>query len=269
MTRIIPDMAAVEYHAHPAASNSLLSQISRSPLHARAYLDGHREETDALSFGTALHVARLEPGRYATEYGIFDGDARTKEGKANRQAIIDAGKQVIYQKDHDLIVDMMTVLQASDTSQYIAGGLIESSVFWTDPATGMECKCRPDSWLQSDGIVVDLKSADDASPDGFARACAKYRYHVQAAHYMDGTKATRFIFIAQEKKPPYAVGVYELSPESLELGRQMRDQDLQTYASCMRSGVWPGYPSGVSVITLPSWSFHKTESEEIEVEYVK
>ena len=79
--------------------------------------------------------------------------------------------------------------------------------------TGLQCKCRPD-WISADGgILVDLKTTEDASPREFQRSIAKWRYHVQAGWYMAGieaaygTRPSGFIFIAVEKKPPFAVGV--------------------------------------------------------------
>jgi hypothetical protein len=38
----------------------------------------------------------------------------------------------------------------------------------------------------------------------------------------------------------------------------------------MSSNEWPGYPAEIQTITLPAWSFPKSEeSEEVEVSYVE
>jgi hypothetical protein len=113
-----------------------------------------------------------------------------------------------------------------------------------------------------------VKTTEDASPAGFARSVATFRYHVQAAHYLAGTQGKRFVFIAIEKKAPFAVAVYELDPVSLEVGEIARMADLLTYQMCDSSGQWPGYGNEIAPLTLPSWAFPKSESEEIEVEYV-
>lgn len=268
--KIIERMPAAEYHSHPAVSKSVLDKIAKSPLHARAYLDGTRDEpTPAMNFGTALHTCALEPERFADEYAVFTGDRRAKDGKARYEELQARNATIISAADFDAITEMVTSIRHHPTAaQLLQTGIAEASVFWTDHATGLECKCRPDWWAREAGMVVDLKTCEDASPEAFSRSVAAYRYHVQAAHYSNGTGASRFVFIAIEKKAPYAVAVYELDRESLELGRQGRDRDLATYAACARAGVWPGYATKIQELSLPGWAFPKTETEEMEIQYV-
>lgn len=141
-------------------------------------------------------------------------------------------------------------------------GEAEKSVYWNDATTGVLCRCRPD-WWRDDNVIVDLKTTEDASPEGFAKSMANYRYDVQAAYYLDGIqKATRkrpkaFVFIAVEKKPPYGVGVYVLDSDSLELGRAQYQHDLRIYAECVRTGEWPGYGDKIQTISLPAWHANK------------
>jgi hypothetical protein len=254
--KIIENLPSADYHAHPAVSKSVLDKIARSPLHARAYLDGVRDEpTAAMQFGTALHCAVLEPQRFATEYAVFDGDRRTKDGKARYEELRASGTQIISAADRDAISAMvMSVRQHNVADSLLQNGVAEHSVFWPHPATGLDCKCRPDWWLQDDSIVVDLKTCEDASPAAFARSVAAYRYHVQAAHYLAGTQARRFVFIAIEKRAPYAVAVYELDAAALEHGHALRERDLQAYASCHEFGLWPGYPAEIMSLALPKWA---------------
>ena len=94
-------------------------------------------------------------------------------------------------------------------AELLRDGQAEQSFWWDDADTGLRCKCRPD-WLNG-ATVIDLKTTTDASPAGFAKSCATFRYHVQASHYLAGLPAERFIFIAVEKVYPYAVGVYQLA----------------------------------------------------------
>lgn len=138
-----------------------------------------------------------------------------------------------------------------------AKGKAEQSVYWIDAITGQLCRCRPDFWRE-DNIIVDVKTAEDASPEGFAKSIANWRYHVQHAIYVDGVKAAtgkepRFVFLVVEKKPPYAVAVYVLDPESIALGRAEYRRDLQLYAECVRSGQWPGYGEKIQTIGVPQW----------------
>ncbi len=271
---IIENMPSADYHAHPAVSNSLLSQVAKSPLHARAYLDGVRQkQTAAMSFGSLFHTLVLEPHLFHAQYATFSGDRRTKEGKALYAEIEASGKTVISVEDNVTAAFMANAINNHPAASALlkregfSKGLAEASVFWTDDEFGVQCKCRPDLW-RDDGIVVDLKTTDDASLDGFSRSIATYRYHVQAAHYMAGTGAKRFVFVAVEKKAPYAVAVYELDAVALEVGRMLRQSDLMTYAECLRSNTWPGYSTDVTPISIPAWAYPKDELEEVEVNYV-
>lgn len=147
-----------------------------------------------------------------------------------------------------------------------AEGVAEASIYWNDPETGELCRCRPDFWRQ-DGIFVDLKSTLDASPEGFARSLADYRYHVQAPWYLTGGQAAHdagllpdgwqrpraFVFIAVEKSAPYAVAVYSLDAATMELGALQMRADLDTLAECKRTGVWPGYGDKIAALSLPDW----------------
>ncbi len=270
---VIENMPASEYHAHVAVSKSLLDRVSRSPLHARAYLDGDRgEQTPAMKFGEALHTAVLEPRRFMADYRTFDGDRRTKQGKADYEALLATGATILQRGDMTTVEAMSLAIRQHPTAGELLArpGINEASVFWEDASTGIACRCRPDRWLRDLGIVVDVKTTADASPEQFARSIFRYRYHVQAAWYLQGTQAQRFVFIAVEKEWPHAVAVYELDDASLALGYQAAEQDLATLAVCMSSNQWPGYPAEVQTITLPAWSFPKSEdAEEVEVSYVE
>lgn len=262
----VEQMTNAEYHAHPAVSKSVLDRVAKSPKHALAYLNGARKEpTAAMRFGSALHMYVLEPDLFRATYSEFNGDRRTKAGREEYEQIIAIGKQPIQIVEIEQFEKMRASIFTLSCNPIAGKGRIESSVFWTDEASGLECKCRPDWW---DGeTIVDLKSTDDASPEGFARSVAGYRYHVQAAHYMAGTGVKRFVFIAVEKQEPHAVGIYELDEISLEYGQQIRAQELETLAECKRTNIWPGYADGLQTIGLPSWAYKKTE-ETIEVNYV-
>ncbi|URN11311.1 PD-(D/E)XK nuclease-like domain-containing protein [Streptomyces radiopugnans] len=70
-------------------------------------------------------------------------------------------------------------------------GIAERSIYWTDPATGVRCRCRPD-WLRTlPGLTlcVDYKTCRDASPEAIAKAIRDHAYHQQDPWYIDGIEA--------------------------------------------------------------------------------
>jgi exodeoxyribonuclease VIII len=234
-------------------SKSVLDRVAISPAHARAYLDGQRTETTpAMAFGTALHAAVLEPEQYAQTYVTFSGDRRTKQGKEDYAALQASGATIIDSSDAERIAAMSEAIRRHPL--FVDEGMHEASVFDTDEATGLAVKARPDVWIRERGVVFDLKTTEDASPAGFARSVARYRYHVQAAHYMALTGASRFVFFAVEKAQPFCVAAYELDADALSVGRALRDRDLAAMASALEFNTWPGYPAQITTISLPRWA---------------
>ena len=245
-----------DYHADPAISASQLKTVMQSPYHYWSrYLDPDRVAmvpTSAMRFGSLAHCAVLEPDELSKRYQLAP-DRRTKEGKAAVAEMAAAGIEAVSEADMVLAVNMAVAVHGHPTAgALLQSGQAEQSFWWDDIATGMRCKCRPD-WF--DGTtIVDLKTCQDASPTGFAKAVANFGYSIQAAHYLAGTLATRFIFVAVEKNAPYAIGVYELDAEALVHGSIARHNALQRIQDCRAINEWPGYTDGIQTLQLPGWA---------------
>ena len=253
-------MPAAQYHATDAVSASLLKQIAKSPAHAKAYLQQQQEPTAAMLFGTAFHTCVLESERFNDEYAVFTGDKRTKEGKATYEALVANGQTIITATDYATITAMASAIgDHPAASNLVRGdGQTEVSMFWDDDKTGLQCKCRPDIWLGK--VIVDLKTTEDASPEGFARSIQNYGYGIQAAHYLAGSGADSFIFVAVEKKAPYAVAVYELDPLSLDICEKQRRSLLEYWANCREAEMYPAYSDDCQLISLPAWTMKGNEN---------
>ena len=258
------DMPFADYLAVDALSNSGIQRFRRSPAHYQAYLSQPHRDTPALRFGRIIHTATLEPDKCKLAVAP-DVDRRTKDGKAT-WAAFQADNQ-----DADIVTaeEMAAVagIQESITAHPAAHALLahpghaEASFFWTDPASGVQLKGRAD-YLRTDGIIVDLKTTDDASPDNFARSVAKYGYHYQAALYEQGLTAcgidvTGFIFVAGEKSPPFAVACYMLDAESVGSAQADLPGVLRRFADCQQSGLWPAYSTRIETLTLPRWAMNQ------------
>ncbi|UZR29038.1 PD-(D/E)XK nuclease-like domain-containing protein [Methylococcus mesophilus] len=255
-------LPAATYHSDPAVSKSGLDRLAKSPAHYRWWLENREEPTKALILGTAIHTAVLEPDELRTRYAfMLEGlDRRTKEGKAIYAELESGGRTVLSADDEKLVTGVMESVQLHPTaSELLRGGEGMSEVSCFTELEGLNVKCRPD-WLRRDGIVVDLKTTEDASPRGFARSVANYRYQVQAAYYLDCLAATglsphTFVFIAVEKSDPHAVGIYELDAEALELGRELYRRDLALLKHCLATDEWPGYSEDVVSLNVPAWAY--------------
>lgn len=262
------DLPADAYHAHPAVGHSGIVQILRSPAHFRAWLSQRPAPTPAMQFGTAVHMAVLEPERFAEAYAECPPfDRRTKEGKekAAEWEAANAGKLPLSGEQMHSIGRIKAALQQhAGAARLLASGRAEVSAFWHDDATGVECKARADflsGWPDQPHTVVDLKITGNAAADAFARVAVSLGYDVQAALYVDGfrralNRYVRFVFVAVEAEPPHAVAAYEAGEAMLALGRAKCRAALNLLAWCRRNDSWPAYqPDGeIEELEPPRWA---------------
>lgn len=270
------DMPAEAYHAIMAMSAGGLKRMKRSPAHLFGLqIDPNRPAggapTPALVNGSLVHCALFEPDQVQARYFVLppDHDGRTKDGRARVADAEARGLIAITSTQHTAAQAQAAAVRAlPDVAALLADGYPEASAFWLDEATGELCKCRPD-WTSPAGdgvILVDGKTCQDASPDGFGRAIWNLDYHLQAAWYSDGFEAATglrvhgFVFAAVESAWPHVAMPYMLGDDVLDAARRENRRLLTRYAECRRTGVWPGYGAGVQLINLPTWAQRQLES---------
>lgn len=180
-----------------------------------------------------------------------------KHRKANE------GKTIIKAEDFDTCMEMVKKVHAHPRCQEgLLQGVPEQSMYWIDRETGVLCKARPD-FLRTNGVIIDVKTTQDASLKEFEKSIANFRYHVQAAFYIDGLATlfdlnpddVAFVFIAVEKTAPYGISVFRCNHAMVEKGRQLYRRDLELYAKCLRDNHWPSYTHEIQEIGLPAWAW--------------
>jgi len=258
------------YHADPALSHSRLKVIGRSPAHFRWTSDNGSPSSDALDFGKLFHASILEPETVSRDFAVVpEGiDKRTTAGKAAWAKFVEesAGRTIVTASDMKTAAAMAAAINGNEGAQdivfdAIATGRVEEAHKWRDTMWGVDRKSKMDAVL-SDGTVVDIKTTMDASPRAFERSILSYGYHTQAAYYADAMNASgqgmkRFIIVAIEKTPPYAIGVYQVANEAIAVGRVRVSEWLSRYVDCVSKGVWPSYTESLEVIGLPKWAAGK------------
>jgi hypothetical protein len=252
-------LATVGYFERPEINCSGLKLILQSPAHFKHAQTSPRVETKAMQIGTAVHALTLEPVKFAQDYTVLldDIDKRSKAGKEAWAALEAQNKILLTRDEFEQIKNISEAVKTHPTAEKILEfGFAELEIY--TQIQGIPAKAKMD-WYRK-GIIADLKTTDDSSPEGFARACAKYGYAMQAAWYLDcanaqGMEVREFIFIAVEKSAPYCVGIYTLDDETLERGRNDYRLALAMYQRCLETGVWHGYSTNIETLTLPTWAF--------------
>lgn len=269
---ILDNLPNAAYHERSEISATALKTIDAA---TPAHLVGEiRKETPAMRFGTLVHTAVLEPEDLDLTYAAFEGDRRTKAVKEQIAEAQDAGLEIISVEDRDRALRISEAVHALPDSRALLEDpdrMVEASVLWRHKGDGIACRARPD--LVSQGLCVDLKTARDASPRGFADAAARLRYPIQAAHYMAGLEAAfapcdGFAFIAVETEAPFCAAIYDLPKQALAEGRARRDRALDLLTRCRAKGHFPGYPARSS-LDLPVWAFEITNSEHFSLDKSK
>lgn len=260
-------MTNAEYHATSAVSKSDLDLIAKSPAHYIEAKNAPKEQSASMLLGSVAHKLVLELDKFEEEFAIAPNvDRRTKAGREQWAEFAKNITDKITVIDNSVFEQAMEIAKAVGchpiASKLFSGGQAETSHFWSD--NGTECKCRPD-YLRTDiKTVIDFKTAQDASPDEFTKAAYKYRYHVQAAWYLDGLNkcgigVENFIFVVCETKPPYNVMCYVADEYMLKLGRAEAEKNLETYKKCAETGTWYGYEEKPKIndLSLPEWVMKK------------
>lgn len=246
------------YHARPEISSSDVKAAAKSLAHWKGAVRG---SSAALEIGTAFHDLALEPQHNRVICG-----PETRRGNAWKDAKAEAdaaGKTLLTENEYYMVNNMAesclrnprirNLVQADDA-------MIEHSIFVTCPETGLELKCRPDCYVPSKQVCLDLKSTVDAGPHRgeFEKQVFSLKYDLQGAFYayvckLAGLPVAYFAFAAVEKTPPYATCLHLLSGDLMEHAHKKMMNILRRIKKAQDEGVYPTDWPEFNMIHLPEW----------------
>ena len=252
----------------PSCPAKFRHEQDNPPAPKKVFDFGHAAHSLVLGYGSEL---RKIPAEMLASNGAVSTTV-AKEFVANARA---EGAVALKPVEYQQVQDMAAMIRANETAvSLLSDGKPEQSLYWYDQATGIRRRARPD-WLpnprRSRMVVPDYKTAVSADPIDFARVAGDFGYHCQAPWYLDGIvelgidAKPEFVFIVQEKTAPYLVNVIELAPEAIDLGRQLNRIAIESYATCLQTGVWPGYGEDVKTVDLPPWVYNRHDDTDSEM----
>lgn len=277
LPQVVDGMPDREYHADPVDGGSLSSSGARllvspgCPAKFRAWLDGPPEIRHEFDVGSAAHSLALGAGaRIHVIQKAPDVPAdsmRTNFAKDDAAAARARGDIPLMQSDYEQVQAMVRAIEAHPQARALLmgdGGVSERSLFWVEDAWGVSCRARIDRWaplLSGRFAAVDYKTTGSVLPRKIVAACRDYGYWQQADFYLRGIRATGlasdapFLFVFQEKTPPYMIQIVQLVPQALAYGHWRNEEALERYRDCTATGVWPGYEhsDGILNIELPPY----------------
>lgn len=245
-----------------------------------------------LDFGNAFETALLVPEEYEKTVAEMDEETwkeqvmeeakekpkskqptvpeRTSRFKELKQAFEDenADKQIISQKGEESreVLDLMLESCKRDriVQQFVNEGEYQTSLFWQDPDSGLLLRTRPDIAKPEKGYIVDVKTCQDASPEGFAKYAANLEIPIQAALHILGAEETGYMeevkeyyWLAVEKHPPYNAQIHALPPNDRDWVIDQAKALMRDIAEARSQNFYPGYTQrvpddmGINDLELP------------------
>ena len=283
----IHDIPNDMYHGSLGLSRSALLEFKKSPWHYwHKYINPEAQRqnsTPAMKLGELVHALVLEPQYFKERYAVkpqsmeipkcgllkdlgreeFDlqkaarEDAQLMNEEIMNRFILESIDKEMISLDlyHEARAYADAVLKDSVAQALFSGVEVEKSIYFTHKLTGIQCKVRPDAWVN--GVVTDLKTCADASFDAFQRAAYSGGYFIQAAMIKQalesiGKRLEKFIFYCVEKTPAIPCVWYELDNESLERGENDFNNLMYGIAHCTETNNWQSYQP--KTLTYPKWA---------------
>jgi len=246
------------YHSDVGISSSFIRQFADSQVHA---IEVEQETTPAMNFGTASHYMVVEgEAVFNDNVGVIVGSPYTKVNKDLKQDFIERGLVSINEKDY-LAIEGMASNLIPEADMYLNGKnkIAEASFYWYEG--NVLCKCRPDVICSPQGphqdfeiVAVDYKTTFSCSPSSFLDSVLKYGYDQQAAWYRRGLEAAgyrvkEFVFVAQEKKEPYASKVFKITDKHMDEAWIEMSESLESYKKYLK-GTKPTIHNSPNIVTL-------------------
>lgn len=272
MTEVIYNLPEAEYHARPELSKSQLDKFIASPLD---YYDNYvsptpapRTQSPAFTLGSAVHCLLLEPDTYVDRFIVEPQgiNKRTKEGKAIHAQFVEqaAGREILTAEQYSDAKAMCESVEGHKEAYRLLCDMTDAEASVIYEFNGLQMRSRWDG-ITNNGKIIDVKTTQDASYNGFEKSIINFNYQVQAflysrAYELAFGETPVFKFICVEKRRPFNVGIYDMDDNWLENGYQNALKATNHLKWCLQHNQWPKHNGNkTKTLKAPSWIVRKTE----------
>lgn len=260
------------------------SSLKRLPLSPRAAKHGRAQrETRAMQSGTLVHMALLEPERFAREVVVmphFKGNMNDDTalgrghagGKQSKAAWLAEHAQatILDAEIRDEVLGIANAFRECEPArQLLTTGESEVTLIWDDPL-GVRCKARLDQLIErEDGkgwTIVDLKKTRSVAEADFNREIDSRDYNISAALYCRGVAQVfgieedcvfgdgiSFAWVAFESYPPHWPRLVYMPGPMRQAALTEVEEMLRTVAWCEARGEWPDHSDRVYVAEMNAY----------------
>lgn len=271
---IYTDLSIQDYHAnktHISATQIKLAKRSLKEFHW--WRDGKiiQEEKTHFSFGNAFELALLDKEEFAKSVAIaadaewiaeamnekdYSVARNSKKYKELAADFYEINKGMYIIGDHgkeswEAIEHMLeSCYQDKVIKALIQNTEYQISVFWTDEESGLQMKTRPDICKRRTDTysIVNVKTTEDGSQDGFSRDMVKYEYPLQATIEIQGClqsdlmpRVDNYFWLVVEKVPPYNATIYRFRDEDQKEMYDRLSYEKNKIKRAIDQNLFPGY----------------------------
>jgi len=153
----------------------------------------------------------------------------------------------------DYIVDSIQqhLAMTPGCDEFFKKGKAEVTAVWEEKHLGIWCRMLMDWWGPSEEVVLDLKTTRAGlSDEALAKKITNDNLDFRAAWYERGLTRlypelagrVRYVLVFVEQQPPHWARVVRLGRHTIARGHKKVAHALGTYARCLHTEKWPGYP---------------------------
>ena len=260
-------MPAGQYHAIDAASQSYLKLLAAgdSPFEVRHQMLNPRPSTPATRLGTALHSLMFDdPATFAAKVVLCPPFNKHKPSEREAYAEFVAAHTELTIIDTvaqwDLVHAMAAALHEHPFCRTYLPLITqrELTLIGRHPEHGLPMKARLDAVVESESMILDVKSTLSVNPYFREREVRKRGYLHQGAFYADhardhGIDARHYCLLWVKNKPPHEVVPARLTDTTLAIGRKGLEKPMAVMAECYRTGEWPQQTATLVDQSLSEW----------------
>ncbi len=266
------NMKTEDYHADKSALNSSALKLMDKSAYsfARNYWVKTKPPTEAMRFGTLVHMAILEPLKFKDLYHVkpqFVGVTQSGE-VTTRSNAKDVERQyeewraslpekhvIVTTEQRDKIFAMIDSVLSHPTASILLSNIKPEAIgYWQKDLTTEEdeepfivnLRMAIDALAFTMGNLSDLKTCQDCSMKAFRKTHIEglQAFH-QIAMYEDGAShiekylVENKTWIAVESEWPHETAVHEVSEEYELAGKWLYNQNLQKIKKCIKERKFP------------------------------
>ena len=248
-----------DYFANPALNYSLINHGRKSMRHMRYMATHPQKTTAAMSMGTILHAAILEPDDFFRRVAIWDkGD---KQGGAWKEFQAEhADGYILKQDEHANVMRAAANVHADSMArQLIEQTVHEQEFYWRGDQYG-DAKARMDGVNNAGTVLLEVKSTASIDERKWQWHAVDFGLHLQLGWYAEGIEAKtghapdQVWWIVFEQKGCCDAVTYEVPQGVVNKGREAAVEIARRYRACQMTGSFPGAAEGqVRTFALPDW----------------